>query len=416
MIKILLLAFLLYGCSTAEIELSGNIANPATISSEGRLDSILTSYRSEAAFLIAADGTAAYLPASSYPYLYLYKSDGEFHAQSDSLPAFCNLKNISEISLYSPAPSYSLSVLQGNQSSEIYTPFSARLAEFRLLGASSRYGNYASKYESSSPFRLPALEDSILTLTNDGKYIWYDRTDFSHAFSLQSNHFKLEADTLIAIWQNPPQQDIFSLHNTIDTYPSPLLVIIIDSYGHIYHQHLAALGEKNYLHDLDVQPLRSAYPPKSRYNIWALGSGDRLQNRNEARELFNFTTFENSVFLGGAIRLFAKEIEFVSAIDTLRYNDYAIFRQAAERIHSDKYDLIFVHFVSIDEAGHDHGAYSIERLEQTKLVTSYIEELVKLWNGDVLFVSDHGMHDKDGKGTHFRAIDEDIIGIWGMIK
>lgn len=416
MIKIIILVLLLYGCSSPEIEVSGNIDKQSTISESGRLDSILEDYDSQAAFLITNDGTSVYLPASSYPFLSIYQSEGEFHAQADSLPTFCNLKNITEISLFNLETPYTLTILEDTQTKEIITPFSARVAEFRNLGASSRYGNYASKYVYSSPFRLHLRADSMLTLCKDGQYRWVERDTFSEEFSLRSNHFKLGTDTLKAIWENPPQTDIFDLHKLIGSYPEPLLVIIIDSYGYTYHQHLRYSGSENYLHSLDLQPLRAAYPPKSRYNIWALGSGKRLQTRKSEDLLFDSLSHDNPIFVGGSMQLFEKNINFVSAIDTLEYDDNAIFTQACELIQALKHDLIIVHFTSIDQAGHEHGAYSRARLAQTDLVSSYISELMVLWENDVLLLSDHGMHTKNGKGTHYQAIDEDIISIWGLIK
>ncbi|NQT65354.1 MAG: hypothetical protein HQ554_04155 [FCB group bacterium] len=136
--KVLTVSFiiLLVACSTNNLVLTGNIKTKSEISNEGRFDEILNEIAPSAkyALLIGSDGTAALVTSRSFSKIYIQKDDNEWNSKSDKLPAFCNIRDLNEICVYS------------RTSNEINN-FSERMNDFEFLGQSSKNGHYARKYK-----------------------------------------------------------------------------------------------------------------------------------------------------------------------------------------------------------------------------------------------------------------------------
>jgi len=62
----------------------------------------------------------------------------------------------------------------------------------------------------------------------------------------------------------------------------------------------------------------------------------------------------------------------------------------------------------VTNAGHSYGPFGNETINRLKVVDSYIKDLVSKWEGKVLIISDHGMHETESGGSHGQFRSEDI--------
>ncbi len=72
-------------------------------------------------------------------------------------------------------------------------------------------------------------------------------------------------------------------------------------------------------------------------------------------------------------------------------------------------DLIMVHFHGIDDQGHAHGPYSKEVTDKINEIDGYIKLLAAEFNGTILLVADHGMHEDGSGGDHGENLEEDMV-------
>lgn len=76
--------------------------------------------------------------------------------------------------------------------------------------------------------------------------------------------------------------------------------------------------------------------------------------------------------------------------------DDEIFGLAME--NRDAYDLVFVHFHSVDDAEHENGPGSAEARQALEQVDEWCAELMDGFDGLVIVTADHGQHEQDGTG------------------
>ena len=127
---------LVAACSQHNLVLTGNIEDGAELSSEGRLEEILSDLAPSAkyALLIGSDGTAALITSRSFSEVYIQKIENEWSSKTEKLPAVCNIRNLKEICIYTKTSSNN-------------NHFSDRMNDFIFLGQSSKNGYYARKYK-----------------------------------------------------------------------------------------------------------------------------------------------------------------------------------------------------------------------------------------------------------------------------
>jgi hypothetical protein len=138
-IKLLcLLLCLLSACSSGFYEITGNVDTIIKTNRSADLSEIFeeNGLQPEYALLIASDGTALLVSERSFPHLEIKRDKGVYSTSSEILPPVSNIRDLSEISIYSSAYP-----LQDN-----HTPFSRRIRDFEFLGESSRNGHFIRKY------------------------------------------------------------------------------------------------------------------------------------------------------------------------------------------------------------------------------------------------------------------------------
>ena len=138
-VSIIFLLLFLFACSSNNLILTGNIQDGTKIRSEGRLDEILNEIAPSAkyALLIGSDGTAALVTFRSFSKIYIHKNNQGWNSKAEELPAFCNIRDLKEICIYT-------------NTSSADNSFSDRMNDFTFLGQSSKNGYYARKYKEIS--------------------------------------------------------------------------------------------------------------------------------------------------------------------------------------------------------------------------------------------------------------------------
>ncbi len=427
LVKSLFFIFLIlvFGCNKSELQISGNVDKNYKIQKSGNLKNILENISKdiEYAFLIGKDGTAAYISEPSFSNIQIQKKGLEWFSYTDSLPDFCNIKNLTEICVYQTKAENSLFVLNNDEQIEKITPFSARVKEFELLGISTKNNHFAKKYSWKNKFKLNFEKDSFLAIFSDGNQRWFDTRKNEELDNLtrESYYFILEKDTVLALWNEPPETDVYKLHYFLKekSTEDPVLLIFLDSVGWRFWQHTMILKQSGFLSQFDLKPMRAAYPPKTKFNYWAIGTGEDLYEESNENKIFSqfFDINKKGLIIEGDKLFFQSPFQQISVPDI--NNDGNIdgeIYQEARKHSNEKYDFLLVHFHSVDDVGHKTGAYSNERIEQLKLVGEYIKDLSANWEGQVYIFSDHGMHTESGKGVHYLPSEEDMIAIWGRIK
>ena len=85
-------------------------------------------------------------------------------------------------------------------------------------------------------------------------------------------------------------------------------------------------------------------------------------------------------------------------------------------------EFIFAHFHEIDDAAHAEGPVGLACMEKLRETDAYIEELSGIFSGEILLISDHGIHETEDGGDHgenpccdaANPYDmEDMLAVWG---
>jgi len=426
-VKLLIFIFLIiiFGCNKNELQVTGNVDKNYKIQKSDNLKNTLENISKdiEYAFLIGKDGTAAYISKPSFSNIQIQKKGLEWFSYTDSLPDFCNIKNLTEICVYQIKAENSLFILKNDEQIEKITPFSARFKEFKLLGTSTKNNRFAKKFSWKKKFRLDFEKDSLLAIFSNGNQRWFNASNNEGLDNLtrESHYFILEKDTVLALWTDPPEMDVRKLHFYLKekVTEEPVLLFLLDSVGWRFWQHASILAQAGFLSQFNLQPMRAAYPPKTKYSYWSVCTGENFSEENSENKIFSpfFEIDKKGLIIEGDKLLFQSLYQQISILDINNNGniDEEIYQESRKHLQENN-DFLLVHFHSVDDVGHKTGAYSNERIEQLKIVGEYIKDLSANWEGQVYVFSDHGMHTESGNGVHYLPSEEDMIAIWGRIK
>ena len=119
---------------------------------------------------------------------------------------------------------------------------------------------------------------------------------------------------------------------------------------------------------------------------------------------------KKSVLIEGDIKILNTSIQPILNIDKNDngITDDEIYNCALEELNNN-YDLMLVHFHSVDDFGHKYGPYAAETLDQLEAIDDYIKTLIDSWDGKVLIIADHGMHKDGDGGNHGEFRSEDMF-------
>jgi len=285
--------------------------------------------------------------------------------------------------------------------------------------------------ESSS--RLPKIlyaEGSVLSYavyTEDGNILYANKIEeikrsLGGNVSVRTDLYTV--NNPIGIIENPPFESIVNIYNkvlkSIDK-SRKILIIYIDGLGYEQYKNAADSGSLPYI--ASVKPAAEAltvYPPITDVAFAAMVTGNTPKytgiHSREKKPLPIPTIFDiaaekgkSSKVIEGNIKIIADEVPTVLNIDDNKNDtiDDEIYACAMAEI-KDPPDVLLVHFHSYDDFGHKYGPASEKAINQLSVLDSYIENIIKEYEGDVIITSDHGMHDVQDGGAHGEFLSSDL--------
>jgi len=278
---------------------------------------------------------------------------------------------------------------------------------------------------------------------NGAYWTLIDTTNTSYKKKVNSKNEKkskyntIKNKQLSIIWVEPPEISINDIYPIIkDT--KPLLLFFIDGLGWSMLENLKARQNDCSLVKSDYKAMRVAYPPRTlvAYVAVACSILDRLnitqqlqrqreenlfhqKNKKEATrakvskpKLFYDLPHKIGYILENDQSFYEAKFPFIYHTDRNNNGtiDDEIFESALIYIEKD-FDLLLIHFHSIDDFAHKHGPYHLETRKQIEIISNYIEQILEKWEGKYIIFSDHGLHWDDDGGKHGTNEISDIVGI-----
>ena len=395
--------------------------------------------------LIGDDGLSAILPGEDLSGSHIVLSP-QYGWEAINLyhPISSNIKRLEEIVIITKEanPDYGLNIITADANLRLLTPgslYKEMMPIIPYFEGTSTVDHDGRTFSTSilSRRRLFALADlvaghdakNLLAMGSKGEYAYINAEGYIELKNNSFNYVTMERDggmdDLKGIIVNPPIHSITDLYHDTLHYlkgDEKVLILFLDGFG--YHQYLAAAAEgfAPFIAALPAaQRALSVYQPVTNAGFAAMITGttpeengvySRDQMDLNVPSLFGAAQKlgKKSVLIEGHIKILNTEIEPILHIDTNKNGstDDEIFASALQCIDQ-AYDVVMVHFHSIDDAGHTNGDLHPKTMEQIKVIDGYVKELTSGWDGKVIILADHGMHSTEDAGNHGVFRYEDLI-------
>ena len=244
--------------------------------------------------------------------------------------------------------------------------------------------------------------------------------DSIHLYDKSSNNIYEDVNGLML---DPPDMSNLEIYNMVSDYlksKEQVLVILIDGFSFSQYQNIVENNKEYYLSNTNTTyKSTSVYKPVTNAGFSTILTGQKPINHGvldrSFREVKTDTMFDfakklnlTSVLIEGDINILNLDVDTKLNLDSNSdgFNEDEIYQSALKNLDN---DLVFVHFHSVDNAGHSYGPFGEETIDRIKVVDSYVEGLASQWDGKILIVSDHGMHETDSGGSHGQFRSEDIF-------
>lgn len=211
-----------------------------------------------------------------------------------------------------------------------------------------------------------------------------------------------------------------------------VLVCYLDGLGYHMYKNAADNGFIPFIsRNFSVIPVRTVEPPVTNPAMATMITGElpgvhgvysRKDREVMVPTLFAGRSAENTAFLEGDTRILKTELSpRLHAAAKGKGCDHWICRDACRAVLEGK-EFIFAHFHEIDDAAHAEGPVSLACMEKLRETDAYIEELSGIFSGEILLISDHGIHETEDGGDHgenpccdaANPYDmEDMLAVWG---
>jgi len=235
--------------------------------------------------------------------------------------------------------------------------------------------------------------------------------------TFHNTHWTIDADTLAIIWQNFPRDtiyDIYPLLNRMELENDPLLMVIVDGLGSNMLENANAHERAGYFENMLLSPMRTVYPPRTRYALYVVGNGVHLNQTSGVRnrDLFSQLGITSAYIIENDRVFFTSQFPIVLNAQTNNNGtiDDEIYASAVQHL-TKEFELLVVHFHSIDEAAHDFGPYSQQTMAQIEIVSGFVHGLRTQWDGRMIVLSDHGLHSSGLQGNHGINRIEDMVAV-----
>jgi hypothetical protein len=255
--------------------------------------------------------------------------------------------------------------------------------------------------------------DTLFVVYTSGKETIFEEDTLKALISFHQTHWQIASDTLTIIWRDYPTNSIYDIYPLISkiTKNEPLILLFLDGGGHGMLQNAKAHFKAGFFANLDFQPMRTVFPPRTKFAYMAIG-GQGSGDRGQGSDIFSTLPITKGYIIEEDKVFNTSKFPFI--LNTDRNNDGNIdddiFETAMTYLDKD-FELLMVHFHSIDNVAHEFGPYSPYTMQQIETVGSYIEQILNKWQGAYIIFSDHGLHSDKMKGAHGTNRIEDMVGI-----
>lgn len=229
---------------------------------------------------------------------------------------------------------------------------------------------------------------------------------------IPSEDYKLD-ENVLGVMTQPPQAmvtDVYRLAKTALDEGRQVMIIYIDGLGWDSYNNALEDGAIPALAGLNVQKCASVYPTITPVNYAAMVTGQTPKHngvtKRGLRQLNCESIFDYAAGLGKTSYVSEGDIQILSLSNTVLElspdlngsgtGDDEIFDCGMKA--KGEYDLLFVHFHSVDDASHGYGPSSAEARDALTAVDEWCSRLMEDFQGQVIICADHGQHDNDGTG------------------
>ncbi|SFA69102.1 Type I phosphodiesterase / nucleotide pyrophosphatase [Acetitomaculum ruminis DSM 5522] len=178
------------------------------------------------------------------------------------------------------------------------------------------------------------------------------------------------------------------------------LVLYLDGLGYYLYKYAYKKNALNFTSaHFDIFPQWSLKNAVTNPNMAAMISGKNSEYTgiySRKDHILNVATifdegYDQVILEGDTIILNTTQRPILHVKSKVKTVDFGVFSDTLKAIEEGKY-FIFSHFNEIDDYCHTYGPYSEEVLGQIKKTDCYIEKICKNFSGNILLVSDHGVH------------------------
>jgi hypothetical protein len=393
------------------------------------------------------DGTAVLLDYDEIQGICLsFDPEDGWNAVNQDHPISTNIKMIEEIAVASQNTDscyeYGMDIISPDENILRITPGQAYAAATDYLKHEGDTSMDASESKMNAPIysieKILKIESllgyevsgNIIVMGRDGNIL---NTDHGGLIELEDNRFNYmdsrtgekTVSNIAGIITDPPGASImdayYDLKHHIDR-GEKVMLIILDGFG--YHQYRYAV-ENGYIGFMDeacsVKPAVSVFRPVTNAGLAAMFTGKSPAysgiDDHDRREPLVPTIFSSiirdnkkALYVEGDIQIIKTEIEPELNTDCDRDGgrDDDILEYSIGNMDKG-FDLLVIHFHSIDDTGHNFGDITGETMDEIKKLDLYVEKLVSAWEGHSVVTADHGMHSTEDGGTHGEFRYEDMI-------
>ena len=397
--------------------------------------------------IIARDGKTATLAGPPAAGSLQFDRHSGWNVFLPNHPAAGNLKHVMECIVSAPHPDKGLPVINRREILLRLTPGQVAAGTHTLFALPTGQAEmrkhrpfHLSLHEHRAACRLAditTLPDTILLMGTHGETTYAGADDL---LMVRGNGFAYYDPTagqtipeVAGIFLDPPAgsiSDVFHDALALLERDQQVLVIVLDGFG--FHQFLygKATGACPFLAGLRPapRPAVSVYQPVTQAGLAAMLSGTHGGNNGvysrKQRSITGQTLFDRvkemrkrAIWLEGNLSVLSTSLEAELTVDENQdqYIDDDIFRAALTR-QRQRPDLLFVHFHSIDDAGHRHGDLAADTMANLRRCDGYVASLLGEWPGAVIITADHGMHATATGGDHGTFRPKDLIVPYWLIQ
>lgn len=274
--------------------------------------------------------------------------------------------------------------------------------------------------------------DHEIALIQRSGNITYDTPENIVQWSINPSGLQYETSSgillegIVGVIENPPTltiaQTFYDAMNALENQ-EPVLILEIDGLGYTILKYARGKGSAPFLSMLEVNKALSGYRPVSTVGLATILTGrhdhgivDRQGKEPAYPDLFQKAKElgKKSVYIEGTMALIKTSVKPILSIENSG-DDRGVYENTVKALETNP-DLTYSHFHTVDDMASEAGPYSDATLEQIRKVDGMVKTLVQSFHGQVIIISDHGLHNTKSGGVHGSICLEDMEAIYITMK